>query len=440
MQDGTALKSILLLAANPKETVNLRLQEEEREIKEQLRLAGYGKVPINSAGAARPRDIQQAMVDFKPQIVHFSSHGVGQDGLVFEDSSGKSKLVSSEALADLFKLFCDHVECIVLNACYSEFQAKAIAQSIKYVIGMSKTIGDPAAIEFAVGFYKALGAGESIEFSYKLGCNAIQLAGITQHQIPILYIDGSIIDGSISKPKDGILVQADFTNEKSSQEIGLEEIILQADLTELILIYEKVRPCLIEKVEESSLEDLVCAIADQEGLTNELIEQGLASKFGNFSFDELIEIRQGHILSFLPRKNRENMHRYFTNALRQNISKVVDKFVKSGSYRDAEFNADLLAEVSDSLSPAQWEVILRGFCENSQIYDAYGCPGTFRSLFEKSIGQNEDVPTYWLSFREKLDKFSDDDSDRSERLDHLKCLIDSKIIASAEVHVDGLAE
>jgi hypothetical protein len=48
MKDGTALKSILLLAANPKSTVSLRLQEEEREIKERLRLAGYGKIPISS--------------------------------------------------------------------------------------------------------------------------------------------------------------------------------------------------------------------------------------------------------------------------------------------------------------------------------------------------------------------------------------------------------
>jgi hypothetical protein len=83
MNDSVALKSILLLAANPKGTVNLRLQEEEREIKERLRLAGYGKVPINSTGATRTRDIQQAMLDFKPQIVHFTDHGAGKDGLAF---------------------------------------------------------------------------------------------------------------------------------------------------------------------------------------------------------------------------------------------------------------------------------------------------------------------------------------------------------------------
>jgi hypothetical protein len=185
--------SILLLAANPKETVSLRLHEEERDIKECLRLAGYGKVPINSTGATRPRDIQQAMLDFKPQIVHFSGHGAGEDGLVFEDRMGQGKLVSSVALADLFRLFSDRVECVVLNACYSSFQAEAISQHIDYVIGMSQAIEDHAAIEFAVGFYKAVGAGEPIDFAYELGCNAIQFEEIPDHLTPVLYRKGKLV-------------------------------------------------------------------------------------------------------------------------------------------------------------------------------------------------------------------------------------------------------
>jgi hypothetical protein len=188
MSDRTVLKSILLLAANPKGTASLRLQEEEREIKHRLRLAGYGKVPIASTGATRPRDIQQAMLDFKPQIVHFIGHGAGQDGLAFEDELGQLKLVDSEALAKLFKLFSDRVECVVLNACYSKFQAEAISQNINYVVGMNQSIGDRAAIEFAVGFYTALGGGESLEFAYELGCNAIQLEGIPEYLTPVLFI------------------------------------------------------------------------------------------------------------------------------------------------------------------------------------------------------------------------------------------------------------
>jgi CHAT domain-containing protein len=154
-----------MLAANPKNTPSLRLQEEEREIKERLRLSGYGKVPINSAVAVRPRDIQQALLDFRPQVVHFSGHGTNQDGLVLENNLGEEKLIDSNALALLFELFSNHVECIVLNACYSTVQAESIARHINYVVGMNTAIGDIAAVEFSVGFYAALGAGETFELS-----------------------------------------------------------------------------------------------------------------------------------------------------------------------------------------------------------------------------------------------------------------------------------
>ncbi len=181
-----SMKTILMLAANPKNSVSLRLQEEERDIKERLRLAGYGTEPIKTAVAVRPRDIQQAMLDFKPQIIHFSGHGADEDGLVFEDIDGQFKLIGGEDLADLFDLFSDRIECVVLNACYSETQAEAIRQKIQYVIGMNQAIGDRAAIEFAVGFYAAIGAGESYEFAFKLGCSAIRIAGIKEYTTPQL--------------------------------------------------------------------------------------------------------------------------------------------------------------------------------------------------------------------------------------------------------------
>jgi pterin-4a-carbinolamine dehydratase len=187
MNTDSSQKSILFLAANPRSTTSLRLQEEEREIKERLRLSGYGKVPIYSSGATRIIDIQQAMIDAKPQIVHFSGHGLGVEGLVFEDTDGGETLISSEALANLAKIFSKRgLECILLNACYSEAQAEAIVKYIPYVIGMNRDIGDAAAIKFSTGFYTALGAGETIRFAYDLGCNAMQLAGISEDLTPVL--------------------------------------------------------------------------------------------------------------------------------------------------------------------------------------------------------------------------------------------------------------
>ena len=179
-------KTILMLVANPKGTTPLRLDQEVRDISEGLRRSNYRDAfRIEQRWAVRPRDVQRAMLEVNPHIVHFSGHGIEAEGLAFEDESGHVKLVTADALAGLFGLFAQ-VECVVLNACYSETQADAIYQHIPAVIGMQKAIGDRAALEFAVGFYDALGAGRSIEFAYKLGCNAIQMAGIAENLTPIL--------------------------------------------------------------------------------------------------------------------------------------------------------------------------------------------------------------------------------------------------------------
>jgi hypothetical protein len=180
-------QTILFLAANPKNTAPLRLDQELRDIGEGLQRAQKrDQFNLEQRWAVRPRDIQRAMLDLGPNILHFSGHGEGEAGLVFEDEIGNPKLVDGEALAGLFELFADQLNCVVLNGCYTEVQAKAIAQHIPYVIGMNKAIGDKAAITFAVGFYDALGAGRDVEFAFKLGCAAIRLEGISEHLTPVL--------------------------------------------------------------------------------------------------------------------------------------------------------------------------------------------------------------------------------------------------------------
>lgn len=188
MSGNQQTRKILILSANPKDTNPLRLDEEKREIIEGLRRAKHRDYfSIETVQAVRYRDIQRAILDHEPDIIHFSGHGEGEEGLIFEDETGHSKLVDGEAIAQLFKLFADKLECVVLNACYSQVQAEKIAQHINYVVGMSKEILDTAALEFSVGFYDALGAGKDYQFAYKLGCNSISIAGIIdEHLIPKL--------------------------------------------------------------------------------------------------------------------------------------------------------------------------------------------------------------------------------------------------------------
>lgn len=180
--------SILFLAADPSDASRLRLGEEFREIQEKLKLARLRhrfKLEIPQL-SLRPTDIAQALLDTQPNIVHFSGHGTSSGALCFENQTGQIHLVQSEALAALFAQFRVHVHCVVLNACYSEAQATAVARHIPHVIGMGQAIGDKAAIAFSIGFYQAIGAGRSIEEAYELGCVQIRMHGISEHLTPKL--------------------------------------------------------------------------------------------------------------------------------------------------------------------------------------------------------------------------------------------------------------
>jgi CHAT domain len=203
--------TILILAANPKGTTTLRLDQEVRDITAGLQRAPYREAfNLQSRWAVRPRDLQRALLDLNPQIVHFCGHGLGTpttpteptrklnsiaaqptapEGLTFEDNNGNTTIASTEAISQTFALFKDSIQCVVLNACYSDNQATAIAQHIPYVIGMNQAIGDKAAIEFAISFYDAIGAGRDIPFAYELAKNAIQLAGIPEDLTPVLRLN-----------------------------------------------------------------------------------------------------------------------------------------------------------------------------------------------------------------------------------------------------------
>ncbi len=189
--DTKVTKTILILASSPGDKGRLRLDQEVREIEEALRRSQKrDQFKLEQRWAVRTEDLRRALLDIQPQIVHFCGHGTGTAGLLFEDEQGLAKPVSAEALANLFELFADQIECIVLNACHSDVQANAIGQHIPYVIGMQDAVKDLTAIQFATGFYDGLGGrgadSKGYEMAYKLGCTAIALENLPGHLTPKL--------------------------------------------------------------------------------------------------------------------------------------------------------------------------------------------------------------------------------------------------------------
>ena len=184
-----SVKKILILSSNPKYSTPMRLDENLRDIEEGLRRSKKReRYDLKAVTAVRHRDFRRALLDYEPHIVHFMGHGK-EEGLLVEDKKGFPKMFSKEALSGLFELCAEHVECVILSACYSEPQGKAISQHIQYVVGMKEEIMEEAALEFSVGFYDALGAGKSIETAFKFGKAAIMAVSPDQQDhslIPVL--------------------------------------------------------------------------------------------------------------------------------------------------------------------------------------------------------------------------------------------------------------
>src|SRR5262249_12239619 len=119
----------------------------------------------------------------EPNIVHFSGHGTIAGELVLKASpdvegrlrdivgvktSGGSHLLGKEPLAQLLAARTRRVKIVVLTACFTEPQVRAIAAEIDYVIGMSRAVRDDAARVFAVTFYQALGFGRTVREAFDI--------------------------------------------------------------------------------------------------------------------------------------------------------------------------------------------------------------------------------------------------------------------------------
>jgi hypothetical protein len=180
---------VLLLAANPRNTDRLALDQEIREIAAELERSKLrDQFDLISKGAVRVEDLSRALLQHEPTIVHFSGHGAGEQGLALEDNQGQLKLVPTTALIELFRLHRTAVKCVFLNACYSEVQADAIYQQIDCVIGMNKAIGDKTAIQFAPKFYAALAQGRSFQDAFDYAKNVLQLDSNPELNTPIQKI------------------------------------------------------------------------------------------------------------------------------------------------------------------------------------------------------------------------------------------------------------
>jgi hypothetical protein len=195
---------ILLFAANP--TQDLRLDKEIRAIEDGLRESSYRKrVRLVSALAARPKDLISRLNENRPNVVHFSGHGLGGpasgDGtrhlivptdapeaqvVLVDEATGGPKAVGQQALVNLFRTRRPKIRLVVLNACWTSSQARAISAEVDCVVGTNRAIGDEAARVFSARFYHTLADGGSVQQAFDDARVELELHGIPESATPVL--------------------------------------------------------------------------------------------------------------------------------------------------------------------------------------------------------------------------------------------------------------
>jgi len=163
----TSKIKILYLAANPRDTSHIRLQEEAREMDYRLRQSlQRDAFEFVHYLAARPRDLLRGLQEVEPHILHFSGHGTKNQEILLEANDGSGQPVAPRDLAELVGLFNTNLKVAVLSCCFARKQAKALHQVLDFTMGAAKPISDAGAVSFSANFYQVLGSGGSIKQAF----------------------------------------------------------------------------------------------------------------------------------------------------------------------------------------------------------------------------------------------------------------------------------
>ncbi len=175
---------VLFLAANPSGTSELALTQECAAITRELRMTpGRTSLDFQTRWAVTVDDLSRELNELEPTLIHFSGHG-NAEGIALVDQTGAAYLLTPEALAAIVQVTSESVRAVVLNACYSDEQARVISEQVGCTVGMKGTISDEAAREFSVAFYRAIGHGRSVYNAYRQAKAMLGAKGLERRASP----------------------------------------------------------------------------------------------------------------------------------------------------------------------------------------------------------------------------------------------------------------
>jgi len=177
MPHSSGKLSILFLGSSPNQWQPLELTREFNELSRELDARCPSRFELHSRWGEPATSLPDLLDDYRPQILHFSGHGNELGGLVFEDEHGEPHTPAPETIAEVFAKSKGVVRCVVLNACFSEPQARLIAVYVDCVVGLHDRIADEDAIAFTQAFYSSIGRGLSLATAFDKATLQLSLRG-----------------------------------------------------------------------------------------------------------------------------------------------------------------------------------------------------------------------------------------------------------------------
>jgi hypothetical protein len=141
--------------------------------------------------------------------VHFSGHGSKAHKIILEGAPGRGKQIDPLGLVAVFRLY-RNVRLVLLNACFTKGQARALTEVIDYSIGINKMIGDKAGVAFAGAFYRALGFGWHIQEAFESAQAELRLTKMPRSKGIELFIRNGVGEAEKFPPADrGYMYEGD---------------------------------------------------------------------------------------------------------------------------------------------------------------------------------------------------------------------------------------
>lgn len=167
---------VLVVYSSPKNEDRLRLDIEHKAVERVLKDLHVDSSLVYRMHATTIDDLSRVLIEREYEIVQFSGHG-NENGFLFEGRSlvDNSMLVSAKEIAYLLHETSPHLKVAIFMSCFSADSISELVTAAPFVVTVTGSADDYAAIDFIAQFYDAYLRTGLVEKAFNIAQNFIAL-------------------------------------------------------------------------------------------------------------------------------------------------------------------------------------------------------------------------------------------------------------------------